>query len=134
MIEKIFPATDESLAEASGFVLSFLEENDCSPKAMIQIEVAFEELYVNVAHYAYGDKTGDIKITVEVNGDFTDISFVDTGKPFDPLAKPDPDITASADERQIGGLGIFMVKKTMDDVRYKYEDGQNMLTITKKIK
>lgn len=61
------------------------------------------------------------------------ITFSDSGKPYNPLEKPDPDVTLSAEERSIGGLGIFMVKKSMDDMRYEYKDGQNILTITKRL-
>ena len=88
---------------------------------------------MNISHYAYAPGTGDAVIQVDFSGDplSASITFIDSGMKYDPLAKPDPDITLSAEERQIGGLGIFMVKKSMDDVRYEYRDGKNIFTIVK---
>ena len=104
-------------------------------KTMLQVSVAVEEIYVNIAHYAYHPEIGEATIRCAVGGDplQVTIQFLDSGKPFDPLAKPDADITLSAEERQIGGLGILMVKKTMDDVVYEYKDGCNVLTLKKNI-
>ena len=120
-------------------VMEFLEQNletvDCSPKAQMQICVAAEEIFVNIAHYAYGSETGKATVRVELSGDpvTVTITFMDNGVPFDPLAKEDPDVTLAADERKIGGLGIFMTKKTMDDVTYEYKDGKNILQMKKLI-
>ena len=120
-------------------VMEFLEQNletvDCSPKAQMQICVAAEEIFVNIAHYAYGSETGKATVRVELSGDpvTVTITFMDNGVPFDPLAKEDPDVTLTADERKIGGLGIFMTKKTMDDVTYEYKDGKNILQMKKMI-
>ena len=120
-------------------VMEFLEQNletvDCSPKAQMQICVAAEEIFVNIAHYAYGSETGKATVRVELSGDpvTVTITFMDNGVPFDPLAKEDPDVTLAADERKIGGLGIFMTKKTMDDVTYEYKDGKNILQMKKMI-
>lgn len=126
-------AKTENLEEVLGFVDRHLEAMDCSPKVSVQIDVAVEELFVNIAHYAYSPGTGDATIDVEILKDpaAIAITFTDRGKPFDPLAKEDPDITLSAEERQIGGLGIYMVKKSMDEVAYEYKDGQNILRIKK---
>ena len=101
----------------------------------MQVQIAVEEIFVNLAHYAYGSEQGTATIRVEVGGDPLQviITFIDQGVPYDPLKKEDPDISLSAEERQIGGLGIFMVKKSMDDVKYEYKDGKNILTISKKI-
>ena len=99
------------------------------------ITVALEEVFVNVAHYAYPNGSGDVSFARDfdsVRRRMT-VQMTDSGIPFDPLAKPDPDITLSAEERQIGGLGIFMMKMTMDDVSYVYKDGQNILTMKKTI-
>ena len=128
------PARDESLEEINTFIESELEDTGCSPKIMIQLEVAIEEIFVNISHYAY-ENEGTAVIKLEKDGDpmSVSITFEDTGVPFDPLAKEDPDVTLSAEERRIGGLGIFMVKKSMDDVQYRYEDGKNILTIRKQI-
>ena len=112
-----------------------LEELDCPMKAQMQIDIAIDELFSNIAHYAYTPKTGKATVRVEVteNPMAVVITFIDNGIPYDPLAKADPDITKSADEREIGGLGIFMVKKSMDEISYEYKNGQNILTIKKHI-
>ena len=104
-------------------------------KTQMQIDIAVEELFVNIAHYAYNPEVGPVTIRVEVQKEplAVTVTFIDHGVPYDPLAKEDPDITLSAEERQIGGLGIFMVKKSMDDIAYEYKDGQNILYIKKKI-
>ena len=118
-------------------VLAFLEENleavDCSPKAQMQISVAAEEVFVNIAHYAYAPGTGEATVKLEIGGDplTATIAFLDCGAPFDPLAREDPDVTLSAEKRQIGGLGIYMTKKIMDGVTYEYLDGHNVLTMKK---
>lgn len=128
-------ALTENLQAVLAFVDGHLEEMGASMKAQMQIDVAVEELFVNIAHYAYAPDTGTAVIQVETDhdNDQVSITFTDTGKPYNPLEKPDPDVTLSAEERDIGGLGIFMVKKSMDDMRYEYKDGQNILTIVKKI-
>lgn len=133
--EKTFLATDENLMPASQFIEEELEKYECSMKISMQMSVAFEEIFVNVAHYAYGNETGDVTLRTEFDEETRKFKliFIDSGMPFDPLARENPDITLSADERQIGGLGIFMVKQTMDDVQYEYKDGCNMLTLIKTI-
>ena len=120
-------------------VLDFVEEcigtMDCPPKAMMQINVSVEEIFVNIAHYAYSDKTGDAVIEVEITDEpkAAAITFIDSGVKYDPLAKPDPDVTLSAMDRQIGGLGIFMTKKFMDKLSYEYRDGQNVFAMKKNL-
>ncbi|MBO4903414.1 MAG: ATP-binding protein [Lachnospiraceae bacterium] len=133
-MEKIFPATDEALQDVNLFVEGNLEEAGCSMKNMMKIMVALEELFVNVAHYAYEDGDGKVSVSFDLDGDNMILTLKDSGKPFDPLAKADPDISLSAEERQIGGLGIYMVKKSMDDVQYEYKDGCNIVTITHNIR
>ncbi len=127
------PATLEQLESVQKFIGWHLEAADCPPKTEIQIQVAVEELYVNIAHYAYGPQGGwaTIRCAVEASPRRIVIQFRDRGKPFNPLAKEDADTTLTAEERQIGGLGILMVKKSMDAVRYDYVGGQNVLTIEK---
>jgi len=117
------------------FVNSQLEKYDCSPRAQMQLEIAVEELFVNIAHYAYNPEVGSATVRVEMQQDPISaiITLIDRGVPYDPLAKEDPDVTLSADEREIGGLGIYMVKKSMDAVTYEYKDGQNILTLKKKL-
>ena len=116
------------------FLNDFLEKVNCPRKATIQLDVATEELYVNIAHYAYAPNQGKATIILESKKDESavKVTFIDSGTPYDPLAKEDPDVTLSLEERQIGGLGIYMVKKSMDDITYKYVDGQNILSIYKK--
>ena len=128
-------AAVENLDRVLAFVDAELEKADCSMKAQMQIDVAVEEVFVNIAHYAYAPGQGSATIRVQPDEENRSvaITFIDGGIPYDPLAKPDPDVTLSAEERQIGGLGIFMVKKSMDDVRYEYRDGQNVLTIVKRL-
>ena len=101
----------------------------------MQIDVAIDELFANIANYAYTPDVGPATVRVEVEEDplTVVITFIDKGIPYDPLAKEDPDITLSAEEREIGGLGIFMVKQTMDEISYEYKDGQNILTIKKNL-
>lgn len=133
MIEKTFSADDEVLRDVLGFVESELEKADCPMKVSMQIAIAVEEMFVNVAHYAYPEGNGDILLGMDVSEDFVTIVLTDSGIPFDPLGAEDPDITLSAEEREVGGLGIFMVKKTMDDVGYRFENGKNVFTIKKRI-
>ena len=135
MTEKTFPAKIEALSEVLGFVEQTLESCDCPLKTQTAICVAIEEVFVNVAHYAYGDGEGDMRLGIGFDKESRTVTFrmADKGVPFDPLKKPDPDITLSAADREIGGLGIFITKKTMDTVTYAYESGENILTMIKKI-
>ncbi len=125
----------ENLNQVMAFVETNLEKLECPIKAQMQISVAVEEVFVNIASYAYEGGTGMAEIDVDFDEAAREISitFIDSGVYYDPLAKEDPDVTLSAEERQIGGLGIFMVKKSMDDMKYRNEDGKNILTITKKV-
>jgi len=104
-------------------------------KAQMQIDVAIDELFGNIANYAYNPETGKATVRLEVEDDplAVIITFIDNGKPFNPLEKADPDITLSAAERAIGGLGIFLVKKAMDMIDYKFQDGHNILMIKKRL-
>ena len=135
MNELTLEATVENLYKVLAFVDKFLEEMECPPKTQMQIDVSVEELFVNIAQYAYAPKTGQATIRVETEKDpaAVSVTFIDRGVPYDPLAKPDPDVMLSAQDRQIGGLGIFMVKKSMSSMAYEYRDGQNILTIKKLI-
>ena len=126
-------ATNDNLAQVMDFVDSVLESNGCPMKTQMQIDLSVEEVYVNIANYAYGRAVGRADISASCNNGEFAVTFADSGTPYNPLAKPDPDITLPAEERQIGGLGIFLVKKTMDTVSYKHVDGKNVLTITKRI-
>ena len=135
MKELKLAATVENIEVVTDFVNEQLEALDCPMKAQMQIDIAIDELFGNIAHYAYKPEVGDATVCIEVIDDplAVIITFIDNGVPYDPLAKADPDVTLSAEEREIGGLGIFMVKKSMDDVTYEYKDGQNILKIRKNI-
>ena len=128
-------AVTENLPVVQDFIDRHMEEVGCPPKAKIQIGVAVEEIFVNIASYAYAPDKGRATVRVEVCRDpiTVTITFVDHGVPYDPLAKEDPDVTLPAQERDVGGLGIFMVKKSMDEIHYEYKDGRNILTIVKNI-
>lgn len=126
-------AVDKNLTTVRDFVGAELDALGCPPKTQMQIKVAVEEIFINISRYAYSPQTGHATIQVETAQEpkSVSITFLDRGMPFDPLQKPDPDVTLSAEDRQIGGLGIYMVKKSMDEVRYKNIDGQNILTLVK---
>ncbi|MBR6548924.1 MAG: SpoIIE family protein phosphatase, partial [Clostridia bacterium] len=134
-VAKTLPAKIEALPQLLDFVEETLTTYECSLKVQTAVCVALEEVFVNVAHYAYGESEGDVTMEIGFDQDQRTVTFrmVDGGIPFDPLNKPDPDITLSAEEREIGGLGIFIAKKTMDNVTYAYEQGKNILTMIKKI-
>ena len=126
-------AVRENLPEVQDFVEEHLEAASCPMKARMQIGLAVEEIFVNIASYAYAPEQGKATVRVEVSPDpvTVTVTFLDKGIPYDPLAKQDPDVALPAEERQIGGLGIFMAKQVMDDVAYEYKDGQNILTLKK---
>ena len=128
-------AVTENLPEVQAFVEEHLEAADCPMKAKMQIGVAVEEIFVNIANYAYAPEKGTATVRVEFSEQpvTVTITFVDHGVPYDPLAKQDPNVKLSAEDREIGGLGIFMTKKMMDDVSYCYRDGHNILTLKKNL-
>ncbi len=133
--ELVIDAKPDNMSQVLAFVDEKLEEAGCSQKSQTKLDIAVEEIFLNIANYAYAPGSGEVRIRMTIDGEpkSAEISFIDSGVPFDPLARPDPDITLSAEERQIGGLGIFMVKKRMDDMRYEYKDGHNILTIRKSL-
>lgn len=125
-------ATLDNTTELLSILERELEEAGCSMKEQMKISVAVEEIFVNIAHYAYGDSVGNAEIDIDIDNDKKSIVilFKDCGTPYNPLEHEDPDTSLSADEREIGGLGIFIVKKSMDEVSYQYKDGKNILTIS----
>ena len=135
MKEITLAATVENIETVTEFVNAQLELLDCPIKAQMQIDIAIDELFGNIAHYAYNTEVGSATVRVEVSEAplAVIITFIDNGVPYDPLGKDDPDITLSAEEREIGGLGIYMVKQSMDEITYEYKDGQNILKIKKNI-
>lgn len=128
-------AVVENIPAVTDFVNEQLEAHGCSMKAEMQIDVAIDELFSNIARYAYNPEVGTATVCVELGEDPLSvvITFIDKGVPYDPLKRADPDTTLSAEDREIGGLGIYMVKKSMDQVEYEYKDGQNILIIKKNI-
>ena len=135
MKEITLAATVENIEVVTDFVNEQLEAMECPMKAQMLIGIAIDELFGNIAHYAYTPDVGEVTVRVEVteNPLSVVITFIDGGVPYDPLATEDPDTTLSAEERDIGGLGIFMVKKSMDEITYRYEGGKNVLSIRKRI-
>lgn len=128
-------AKTEALDRVNDFVEEKLASYECPMRTMLQIRLAIEEIFVNIASYAYAPAEGEAEVRCEVKADplRVVIQFLDGGKPFDPLAKEDADTSEEALMSREGGLGILLVKTTMDDVRYSYEDGKNILTIMKKL-
>ena len=120
-------ATDESIETVNDFIHSILP-SACDEMILNQIDLAVEEIFVNIAHYS---GSAEAIINTSFENDKLEVTFSDSGVPFNPLAKPDPDITLNAEEREIGGLGIFLTKKFMDTVSYEYKDGMNCLRIIK---
>src|SRR5574344_2775698 len=135
MKELIIDALPENVDKVMDFIFSQIAGYDISPKTKMAIELSVDELFVNIASYAYNPEPGKATIRVEMDKDapILQITFSDKGVPYNPLEKRDPDITLSAEERNIGGLGIFLAKKKMDEISYEYKDGQNLLTIKKKL-
>ncbi|MDR2559801.1 MAG: ATP-binding protein [Oscillospiraceae bacterium] len=125
------PAKIESLQEVFNFISSEMSVKEAGLEQFGTIKLAVEEIFANIVLYAYHPEEGEVKIFVAVDSEQIIIKFADRGVPFDPLAIPDHDITLSADERKIGGLGVFMVKKFMSNVEYRHENGYNILTISK---
>ncbi len=128
-------ATLDELYTVLDFVEAELEKQDCLPKVMVQIAIAVEEIYVNIAKYAYHPHNGNATIRCSVGGEplMILVQFLDNGCPFNPLEHEDVDTSMSAEERSIGGLGILMVKKSMDEVEYSYQNGSNILTMKKQV-
>jgi serine/threonine-protein kinase RsbW len=118
------------------FVNDKLEKMNCTPKAMAQIDVAIDEIASNIAYYAYKDSIGFMFVVIEELDDDGNVMmrFEDGGMPYNPLEREDPDISKNVEDREVGGLGIHIVKKTMDDVKYVYRNGRNILVLFKKIR
>jgi Serine phosphatase RsbU, regulator of sigma subunit len=133
MKEMTLEATVGNIPIVTDFINTELEALECPMKAQMQIDIAVDELFGNIAHYAYDPLTGPATVRVEVDDDpmAVIITFIDHGKPYDPLAGKEPDITLNAEDREVGGLGVFLVKKTMDEITYEYKNGQNILKIRK---
>ena len=133
MKELSIDATIENIGQVTGFVNGELEALCCPARIQRQIDIAIDELFSNIARYAYNPDVGPATVRVEVTEEplAVVITFIDHGVPYDPLSQGDPDVHLPLEEREAGGLGIFLVKKTMDDVTYEYRNGQNILKIRK---
>lgn len=135
MKELTVDATLESIPVITDFVDEQLEQFGCPMKAQAQIDIAIDELFSNIARYAYHPGVGPATVRVEVIEAPLSvvITFIDQGVPYDPLSQADPDVTLSAEERELGGLGIYIVKKNMSEITYEYKDGRNILRIRKEL-
>ncbi|MBE5771504.1 MAG: ATP-binding protein [Clostridiales bacterium] len=133
MKELTLAATVENIGVVTDFVGERLEKMNCPMKIQTQINIAIDEIFGNIAHYAYTPETGMATVRVEIDDDPLSVivTFIDGGVPYNPLEEAEPDITLSAEERSLGGLGIFMVKKSMDEMTYRHENGKNILSIRK---
>ena len=132
-----------NLQSVMSFLQTHLDAQDCPRKARMAIELAVEEVFVNIAMYAYVSGNGEVTVRICPSGDGPadetapegsrgiEVTFIDQGIPYDPLAREDPDVTLPANQRRIGGLGIFLIKQQMDDVTYEHRDGSNILTLKK---
>lgn len=133
MAERIVEADTEKLTEILEFLDQQLENAGCGPRAQMQMKIALEEMFVNIAHYAYPDGEGSVTVRIQADeaaGEMA-VTLEDRGIPYNPLEQPAPDTTLSSEERPIGGLGVFMVRKSMDSVAYEYRDGKNVFTMKK---
>ncbi|MBR4627007.1 MAG: ATP-binding protein [Ruminococcus sp.] len=133
MKELTIIATPENVDTVIDFVDEQLEEYGCGMREKVAIDVAVDELITNIVHYAYKPDVGYATVRVDVlNEPLTvEVTFIDNGKQYDPLANEDPDTSLPLEDRPIGGLGLLIVKKSMDFVSYEYKDGKNILTIRK---
>ncbi len=133
MKEITVAATIENILTVTDFVEAYLKSYACPPKAQTEINIAIDELFGNIAKYAYGAEGGQATVRIEKleNPTAVCITFIDNGMQYDPLSRPDPDTTLNLEDREIGGLGIYMVKKSMDAISYEYKNGKNILKITK---
>lgn len=133
MKEMTVQATLENIAVVTGFVNAELDCLNCPEWTRSEIDIAIDEIFGNIANYAYKPGEGPATVRIEAEDDplRVSITFIDHGMQYNPLAAEDPDVTLAVRERRIGGLGVFMVKNMMDAVSYDYKDGENILTIRK---
>ena len=131
LIQRKFKADTKEIPAIQQFAEIELEKYKCNTKIIYQINLVIEEVFVNIANYAYKDKEGYCTLSIEIENNKVILTFEDSGIPFNPLEKSDPDISLPAKKRAVGGLGIFLTKRIMDDVKYKYENNKNILRITK---
>ncbi len=133
---KLMKASSDDLDEVLAFAEKQMKPYSCSARTKLHIKMVTEEVFVNIARYAYEQEhSGPAVIQAWVEGESPTLvlTFMDCGIPYNPLEKEDPDVTLAARKRRIGGLGIYMVKKSVDDIQYEYRDGKNILTIRKRM-
>lgn len=135
MKEITIDALIENINTVTAFVDDLLDEIDCPMKSKIQIHIVIDEIFGNICHYAYKDSVGTVTVSAEFQNTPKAIclTFTDNGIPYNPLETEDPDITLSSEERNIGGLGIYLVKRNMDEIKYEYINKQNRLWMEKKL-
>ena len=135
MKEITLEAALENIPQVTAFIDGELEKVDCSMKAQMQLDIAIDELFANIARYAYAPGSGQavVRFDFDAATRMASLTFIDSGVPFDPLRQTDPDVSRPLQDREVGGLGIFLVKKTMDAVEYSRMDGKNILTIKKRV-
>ena len=133
MKEITLAARTENIDAVTEFVNQELDAMGCPGKTRVQFDVAIDEIFANIACYASGPEGGAATVRFEAleSPRGAAVTFLDSGTPFDPLQNEDPDVTLSAEDRPVGGLGIFLVKKAMDQVRYAHRNGNNILRIEK---
>ena len=133
MAEITLAATLDNLDKVLAFIDGQMELAGCPARLMTQVDMAVEEIFVNIARYAYHPEEGEASVRCGAGGEpfRVIVGFADSGRPFNPLEHEDPDVTVNAEQRQIGGLGIYMAKKLMDEIEYEYRDGKNILTLRK---
>ena len=131
MQELVIEAKIENLDKLNEFVHNAISDLNFEKKSIMQLDLIVEEIFVNIANYAYSPKTGLAKILLDIKCEWISLTFIDSGIPYNPLEQSDPDVNLSVDEREIGGLGIFLTKKFVDKISYQYINNQNVLTIEK---
>ena len=131
MKELSVSATLNNLSVVQNFIRANLSDS-CSQKFLWQLELIVEEIFVNIAQYAYASKVGFVRLSVHVDDDAVTLTFIDSGVEYNPLSQPEPDVNLPLDARAPGGLGIFLTKKLVDDISWQRIGNQNYLRVTKK--
>ncbi|MDP1552357.1 MAG: ATP-binding protein [Methanobacteriaceae archaeon] len=129
----VVPAKIENLQKVLNFVNQELESVEYDKKSLLQLELSIEEAYVNIANYAYESEDGDVLISFNIDENPTQVTiqFIDCGTPYNPLNNEDPETFSKIEDKEIGGLGILLIKKNVDSIGYEYQDGKNILTLKK---
>lgn len=126
------PSDINEIPRVSELIESVMQSHNFPDEDILDTQLAIEEVVTNVIMHGYGDAGGEILISLKADDTSVVIRVEDSAEPFDPLTLPEPDISADIDDRKIGGLGIFLTRQVMDDVRYQYGNNKNILILTKK--